>query len=99
TCTHRSLSTSTRIAPGFSSQEPRRPRFSFFNLHNVKEPTSLPNGLGRRRRTRSPHSLRERDLVSGCSADRLPCQKPLISGSGKRSRRQRWRVVFETFPS
>src|SRR5690606_19686134 len=36
-------STSTGIASSFSSQEPRRPRFSFFHLHNFKEPTSLPS--------------------------------------------------------
>jgi hypothetical protein len=35
----KSCLTSTRIAPSFRSQEPRRPRFSFFNLHNVKELT------------------------------------------------------------
>jgi hypothetical protein len=35
--------TSTGIASSFSSQEPRRPRFSFFYLHNVKELTSLPS--------------------------------------------------------
>lgn len=39
--------------PSFSSQEPRRPRFSFFNLHNVKEPTSLP----KRARTSSENSV------------------------------------------
>ncbi|WP_210165895.1 hypothetical protein, partial [Devosia limi] len=37
------------------AQEPnrkntRRPRFSFFHLHNVKDLTSLPKGLGRHRR-------------------------------------------------
>jgi hypothetical protein len=31
--------TSTGVNPSFSSQEHRRPRFSFFNLHNVKELT------------------------------------------------------------
>jgi hypothetical protein len=35
--------TSAGIASGFSSQEPRRPRFSFFYLHNFKELTSLPS--------------------------------------------------------
>lgn len=35
--------TSTGIASSFSSQEPRRPRFSFFHLHNFKELTSLPS--------------------------------------------------------
>jgi len=35
--------TSTGIASSFSSQEPRRPRFSFFYLHNFKELTSLPS--------------------------------------------------------
>ena len=34
--------TSTRIAPGFRSQEHRRPRFSFLLLHNVKEQTLQP---------------------------------------------------------
>ena len=34
--------TSTGVNPSFSSQEPRRPRFSFFYLHNVKELTSDP---------------------------------------------------------
>jgi hypothetical protein len=38
-----SLLTSTGIASSFSSQEPRRPRFSFFHLHNFKELTSLPS--------------------------------------------------------
>jgi len=36
------LTTSTGVNPSFSSQEHRRPRFSFFNLHNVKELTLLP---------------------------------------------------------
>ena len=40
--------TSTGIASSFSSQEPRRPRFSFFHLHNFKELTSGP-AAGRRR--------------------------------------------------
>ena len=35
--------TSAGIASSFSSQEPRRPRFSFFHLHNFKELTSLPS--------------------------------------------------------
>jgi hypothetical protein len=35
--------TSTGIASSFSSQEPRRPRFSFFHLHNVKELTIPPS--------------------------------------------------------
>jgi hypothetical protein len=38
-----SLLTSTGIASSFSSQEPRRPRFSFFYLHNVKELTIPPS--------------------------------------------------------
>ncbi|QQR36959.1 hypothetical protein JI749_04855 [Devosia oryziradicis] len=38
-----SLLTSAGIASSFSSQEPRRPRFSFFYLHNFKELTSLPS--------------------------------------------------------
>ena len=41
-----SLLTSTGIASSFSSQEPRRPRFSFFHLHNVKELTSKSCSAG-----------------------------------------------------
>ncbi|WEK04684.1 MAG: hypothetical protein P0Y65_00005 [Candidatus Devosia phytovorans] len=37
------FSTSTGVNPSFSSQEPRRPRFSFFYLHNVKELTIPPS--------------------------------------------------------
>jgi hypothetical protein len=40
--------TSADPKTGFSSQEPRRPRFSFFHLHNVKEQTPWP-GWARRR--------------------------------------------------
>jgi len=41
TCTHRSLFVQ---AVTLRPQEPRRPRFSFFILHNVKEQTSHPEG-------------------------------------------------------
>jgi hypothetical protein len=37
-----SLSTSAQVNPDLSSQEPRRPRFSFFSLHNVNELTKAP---------------------------------------------------------
>jgi len=37
------FSTSTGVNPSFRSQEPRRPRFSFFYLHNVKELTIPPS--------------------------------------------------------
>ena len=35
-------------------QEPRRPRFSFFSLHNVKEPTQDPRGPSRRTGAKLP---------------------------------------------
>ena len=35
--------TSTGVNSSFRSQEPRRPRFSFFYLHNVKERTITPS--------------------------------------------------------
>ena len=38
-----SLSTSAGVNPSISPQEPRRPRFSFFYLHNVKELTKSPS--------------------------------------------------------
>ncbi len=44
------------------SQEPRRPRFSFFYLHNVKELTSGP-GAGRRRWKQSFRILANRAFV------------------------------------
>src|SRR5690606_7610630 len=86
--------TSTGVNPSFSSQEPRRPRFSFFYLHNVKELTSLPS----RARTSveanaSGNSCRANDFLSGCPADRLPFQKSLNSGSEPRSASSTWRVV------
>src|SRR5690554_4712540 len=74
--------TSTGIASSFSSQEPRRPRFSFFHLHNFKELTSLPSRARTSSEALLPNSFREQDLSSGCPADRLPFQKSLISGSG-----------------
>lgn len=43
TCTHRKSSTFAGIASSSSSQEPRRPRFSFFSLHYVKELTKAPS--------------------------------------------------------
>ena len=82
-----------------SSQEPRRPRFSFFHLHNFKELTSLPSRARTSLEASLPNSFREHDLMSGCPADRLPFQKALNSGSGKRSASSTWRVVFEAFSS
>jgi hypothetical protein len=48
-CTSRNVPSKScnldRIAPAFGSQEPRRPRFSFFHLHAVKELTPVPKGM------------------------------------------------------
>ena len=38
------FTTAPRTNPRCRPQEPRRPRFSFFNLHNVKELTQCPKG-------------------------------------------------------
>src|SRR5690606_29161613 len=69
-----------------SSQEPRRPRFSFFLSSQCQRadpsssPTDTSNGSGA-----SYIRSGKQDPSSGCPADRLPCQKALISGSGWRS--------------
>ena len=89
TCTHRKSSTSTRLTSSFSSQEPRRPRFSFFCLHNVKELTHRRHRLIRRE-SRALTILQETEVCL-----RLPGSHPAlsrktpISGSHISSRRQR----------
>ena len=50
--------TYTGFASGFDPQEPRRPRFPFFHLHNVKELTPGP-GSGRRRWKQSLPEFRD----------------------------------------
>lgn len=66
-------------------QEPRRPRFPFFHLHAVKEPTSCPSRARRRWKHQLPNSRREQDFISGCPAASLPFQKNADSGSESRS--------------
>src|SRR5690606_36992200 len=68
--------TSAGIASGFSSQEPRRPRFSFFHLHNVKELTSLPSRTRTSWEASLPNSYREHDLLF-----RLPGRSSALSES------------------
>jgi hypothetical protein len=68
------LTTSTGIASSFSSQEPRRPRFSFFYLHNVKELTFTPHWQNVGEAVASD-LFKQNKLLSGCPAASLPCQK------------------------
>ena len=56
---------------GFSPQEPRRPRFSFFHLHAVKELTLDPCGHQRHRKPRLPEFWGQ-NVASGCPAASLP---------------------------
>lgn len=73
------------LKPSFRPQEHRRPRFSFFHssqcqradLNAVTGETSLEAVL--------PNSFGETRSISGCPADRLPCQRTLNSGSECRS--------------
>jgi hypothetical protein len=62
----RAPSKSIKTAPSprarLGSQEPRRPRFSFFHLHNVKELTSGPENRGDVMEAMLPNSG-EQDLV------------------------------------
>jgi hypothetical protein len=57
--------TSTGIASSFSSQEPRRPRFSFFYLHNVKELTRKPRGFNVIEGSRLQNSCTNK-TIAGC---------------------------------
>ncbi|WP_210165913.1 hypothetical protein, partial [Devosia soli] len=75
------VTTSTGIASSFSSQEPRRPRFSFFFLHNVKELTFTPQGPNVGEATASDFYLGKTNAPSGRPAASLPCQISLISGN------------------
>jgi hypothetical protein len=87
--------TSTGIASSFSSQEPRRPRFSFFYLHNVKEPTQQTP-----RRTRnqslSKKFHKEQQLISGCPAATLPCQEKRQSVGATKARVVNVRWIYES---
>ncbi|MBN9335882.1 hypothetical protein, partial [Devosia sp.] len=58
------------VNPSFSSQEPRRPRFSFFNLHNVKELTFTPQG---------------QNVGEAIASDFFPQNKPTIRLPGSKS--------------
>jgi hypothetical protein len=63
------------VLPGLSTepQDPRRPRFSFFYLHNFKEQTpgsTFVVGVG----GSSASEFSEQNLLSGCPAAGLPFQ-------------------------
>lgn len=80
------------------SQEPRRPRFSFFCLHNVKELTSITRFNGSTSREQSSQKLANKSS-SGYPAPGLALSGTLNSGSETRSASSAWRVVSQTFPS
>ena len=65
-----SLSTSTGVNPSFRSQEPRRPRFSFFCLHNVNE---LTQPKLRHERTNAPQKKPAENRSSPPVARQPPC--------------------------
>jgi len=65
-----SLLTSTGVNPSFSSQEPRRPRFSFFLSSQCQRADhSAVAGINRHRKQCLQNSARKQDLVAGCPAD------------------------------
>ena len=76
------------LTSSFRSQEPRRPRFSFFYLHNVNE---LTRQTPRHERTKAPQKIHSGNSSSSPVARQPPCpeKKTPISGSHKSSRRQR----------
>ena len=83
-----------RICIRFSPQEPRRPRFSFFHLHAVKELTPVPLRAGVIGSWASEKLERTRPSP-GCPAASLPFQKSLNSGSEIRSASSTWRDIVE----
>ena len=82
--------TSTGIASSFSSQEPRRPRFSFFYLHNVKELTIPPSPASIVIGSNASRILQEKTLLLVAQQISLPLRKIVNSGSETRSASSTW---------
>jgi hypothetical protein len=67
-------------------QEPRRPRFPFFHLHNVKEQTPGDLFRGAASTEASLPNFWEQESSSGCPAVSLPF--PEVAATGPQGRRQ-----------
>ena len=77
-------------------QEPRRPRFPFFHLHNVKERTSGASFEGDVMEAGLPN-FGEQDFASGYPAAYLPYQKIADRRAARPSasaRRVIWLTIF-----
>ena len=80
-------STSTGVNPGFSSQEPRRPRFSFFNSSQCQRADLTPSPAETSQEENLPIPPKEQKSTPGCPAAYLPFQKRVSSvGSARASR-------------
>jgi hypothetical protein len=87
-----SLLTSTGVNPSFSSQEPRRPRFSFFLSSQCQRADhSAVAGINRHRKQCLQNSARKQDLVAGCPAD-----QPALAEN--RQQWERTRSASSTWP-
>jgi hypothetical protein len=82
---------------GSGPQEPRRPRFSFFHLHNVKELTPRSR-VGETSVEAGLPNFGNRVLLPVARQPPCPFREPPTVGA-RSSRRQRSGVLFETFPS
>ena len=90
----RAPSKSIKTAPGprarLGSQEPRRPRFSFFHLHNVKELTIPPSPASIVIGSNASRILQEKTLLLVAQQISLPLRKIVNSGSETRSASSTW---------
>jgi len=80
-----SLLTSTRSkGSSFSSQEPRRPRFSFFHSSQCQRADqSTVAGINRHTRAQHPHHSSEKQTSPGCPAPNPQLFETVNSGSQK----------------
>jgi hypothetical protein len=63
------------LRPSFRSQEPRRPRFSFFYLHNVKELTQKTSRPQRHMKASAFRNLAQNNLSPVARKPVCLCQK------------------------
>jgi len=85
------FSTSTGVNSSFSSQEPRRPRFSFFYLHNVKELTIPPSPVSIVIESIALSISSEHIFLAGHPADQPARFRNTNSGRSKPSASLAWR--------
>ena len=84
-------STSTGIASSFSSQEPRRPRFSFFLSSQCQRADhSTVAGINRHRKQCLQNSARNKTSLLVAQQISLPLRKIVNSGSETRSASSTW---------